>query len=318
MATNLYALIEQRPGHPNFGLPFYIGIGTSKRPYRHLEQSRSKRGHRNWRLHEVIVSHRIIGLIPGIEFLAIYEKKSDAGEAEKELIKKYGRLGIDPGGILCNLAVGGQGPDVELMQLPEIRKRNSDSQKRRDRSSWYASTEAARRNAVDKDINARRSISSTAHNKMEWSDPEKSAKRIAAMKGKKKTMTHRAIESRKINLEKARSEEFSQIRHDAAIAKWRDPAFRQKRSVNQSAAWDDPEKRANMLAGRSEGISKSWQDPETREKRIAAIKAAYKKPTPEQEAKRIAAIRASAERRRAEKSAAKDASPTLFKTDGER
>ena len=61
----------------------------------------------------------------------------------------------------------------------------------------------------------------------------------------------------------------------AAIERnWADPAFRDKRSKNQSAAWQDPAKRANMLAGRSAGISNSWKDPETRARRIAGIKAA--------------------------------------------
>ncbi len=64
MTTNLYALIEVRPGHPNLGQPFYVGIGTAKRPYRHLAQSRTTKGHRNLRLHEILVSHRALGFVP--------------------------------------------------------------------------------------------------------------------------------------------------------------------------------------------------------------------------------------------------------------
>ncbi len=116
MTTNLYALIEARLGHPCFGEPFYVGIGTAKRPYRHLAQSRTKRGHRNLRLHEILVSHSALGFVPGVMIIATFETKDAAGIAEIAEIARYGRIGIEPTGTLCNLARGGQGHDAELMR----------------------------------------------------------------------------------------------------------------------------------------------------------------------------------------------------------
>lgn len=277
MSTNLYALIEARPSHPNFGRPFYIGIGTAKRPYRHLAQSRATKGHRNLRLHEILVSHRLLGIVPGVQILAVYPDKATAGQAEKEAIKLHGRQGIEPTGILCNLASGGQGPDAELMRLPEVRKRNSDAQKRRHPDTFLASTEAARRNAIDPQINATRAAVSTAMNNRTWADPEIRARRTAAMLGKKKTLSPEAIQARRANGAKSNTPEANALKSKASLERWARPEFVAMRSRNQTAAWADPEKRANMLAGRSEGISKSWDNPEVRARRIVGIKAAAMK-----------------------------------------
>lgn len=277
MAVNLYALIETRPGHPSLGAPFYIGIGTSKRPYKHLAQSRSKAGHRNLRLHEVLVSHRALGITPGVEILGVFPDKATAGEAEKEAIRRHGRLGIDEGGTLCNLASGGQGPDSELMRLPEVRERNRQAQLRRPRETLESLIAAGRANSIDPQINAVRAAASTNANNSSWADPEIRARRIAAMKGKKKTMTAEAIAARQANARTPKSEEALAAQRAAVERNWADPEFRAKRSRNQAAAWKDPEKRANMLAGRSEGIAQSWRDPAVRKRRTTGIKASANK-----------------------------------------
>lgn len=274
MSVNLYALIERRPGHPRLEQPFYIGIGTAKRPYKHLAQSRSKAGHRNLRLHEILVSHHALSIIPAVEIIGVFPDKTAAGEAEKDAIRRYGRIGIETDGILCNLAVGGQGPDAELMRLPEMRKRNSEAQKRRTPESRANLIAAGRANARNETINANRSKASTESNARSWADPEVRARRIAAMKGKKKTLSPEALAARRANAQGGKTAEARAKRSKASLERWQDPDFKDKRRRNQSAAWQDPEKRANMLAGRAQGIAKSWKDPEVRARRIAAIKAA--------------------------------------------
>lgn len=274
MSVNLYALIESRNGHPQVGLPFYIGIGTAKRPHKHLLQSRSKAGHRNLRLHEVLVAHRELGTVPVIQILAVLPDKAAAGEAEKAAIKRYGRIGIEPYGILCNIAGGGQGPDGELMRMPDVRRRNAAAQKRRPKESFENVIAAGRKNALDPEINARRSVASKAASTLSWTDPEIRAKRIAGMKGKKKARTAASDEARYANAQKSRSAEACAKRSAELLERWSDPAYKSRLAVVSRKTWDDPEKRAAMLAGRSEGISASWQDPETRARRIAGIKAA--------------------------------------------
>lgn len=271
MTTNLYALIETRPGHPRLGEPFYIGIGTATRPYRHLQQSRTKVGHRNLRLHEILVGHQALGFAPRILIIASFETKDEAGKAEKAEIAKYGREGIDPRGTLCNLAKGGQGPDAELMRLPEVRKRNSEAQKRRSPESRAGSDAALAANRLNPEVEAKRRRNSSAPQKASWSDPEIRAKRTEAMKGKKKTASPEALAARQANAGKANTPEANAKKGEAARLRWADPEFRAAMAAKRIAAWQDPEKRARMLAGRSEGISESWKDPEVRAKRIAGI-----------------------------------------------
>jgi hypothetical protein len=237
METILYALIEGRIGHENFGKPFYIGIGTQSRPQRHLALAKSKAGHRNWRLHEVLASHRSIGIVPEIEVLATFATKDEADAAEREHIARWGRFGIEPDGILCNLASGGQGPDAALMQMPEIRQRNAEAQKKRLRSGVpEGSRQAIEQNAVDPAINAVRAAASTAMNNRTWADPEIRARRIAAMKGKKKTRSQASDDARRANAKKAQSKEAQE-----------------KRTAELKARWADPEKRARMIAARAHG-----------------------------------------------------------------
>ncbi len=217
---------------------------------------------------------RILVHTPGIVILGIFPDKASAGEAEKEAIKRYGRIGIDEGGTLCNLACGGQGPDAALMQLPEIRQRNSEGQKRRSPESRAKSDAALAAARLDPVAQAKKRETSKASQKEAWADPVTRARRTEGMRGKKKTASPEALAARQANLAKAHSEEAAQARRDGNVEKWKDPDFREKRSRNQAAAWRDPEKRANMLASRSAGISSSWNDLDVRARRIAGIKAA--------------------------------------------
>jgi hypothetical protein len=269
--TNLYALIESRPGHPNFDKPFYIGIGTAKRPRKHLRDARSKAGHRNWRLQDVLAAHFLANIEPLICILAVYNDKESAALAEVQAIALYGRIGLDIGGILTNLAVGGQGPDADLMRMPEIRKRNSDAQKCRSPESRARSIAALAQNRLDPIIQARRAENSREPARKSWRDRDVRAKRQLQMLGKKKTMTPESITARQVNARLPRSQDSRARSQAASLRMWSDPAFRIKRSVNQAAAWQDPQKRANMLAGRSEAQIASWKDDGIRDRRITGL-----------------------------------------------
>lgn len=254
MTTNLYALIEGRIGHENFGKPFYVGIGTDKRPYRHLREAKSKAGHRNWRLHEVLASHYSTGIEPVIDIIAAFETKESAGVAEREHIARWGRVGIEVGGILCNRASGGQGPDAALMRMPEIRDRNAKAQlalgKEALAERGQRGGNSASKNPANKVI---KSTASTAMNNRTWADPVIRAKRITAMTGKRKTKSAASDEARRANAKKGRTPEAAAKKAAAAKARWADPEFRAAMAEKKRQAWQDPMKRARMLAARAHG-----------------------------------------------------------------
>lgn len=92
----VYALIDPRTNEP-----FYIGKGCGDRPKDHLGES--KRSRENPRRYYKIQSIRKAGLEPGIEYLGSALEEQAAYDLEAKLIAKYGRKGLDKGGILTNL-----------------------------------------------------------------------------------------------------------------------------------------------------------------------------------------------------------------------
>lgn len=64
--------------------------------------------------------------------------EEEAYDLERELIRKYGKLGIDPGGVLINVAIGGAGaPGVP--KTPETRKMISENNLKPEvREAWIA------------------------------------------------------------------------------------------------------------------------------------------------------------------------------------
>jgi hypothetical protein len=307
MPTLLYSLIDQRPDHPNSGKPFYIGIGTKSRPHYHLREARSLAGHYNSRVQEVFAAHFALGIEPTAEIVKSYESRDEAIVAEIEHIAFYGRIGIEPGGILCNLAAGGDGPDPSILAVPAVKERliaslranwaDPDLRERRlatltktnaalttdhrvaaskkvSQEARQKSTEALLATFNDQDIMARRAENSREPQRQSWLDPVIRATRIDAMTGVPKTMTPEAIAARQANARAPRSQEALDAQLAAVIRNWADDAFRDRMSDAHIAAWQDPQKRANMLEGRSEGIAQSWQDEEVREKRTTNISAA--------------------------------------------
>lgn len=113
----LYGLYERRPTSPWVGQPFYVGIGSLKRPAAHL--SKCRRGqHRNSGVQSIFDEHIKDQMEPEARILAILPNREYACETERKAIAVFGKRA--DGGCLVNVAAGGDGPDPALMQNPEI------------------------------------------------------------------------------------------------------------------------------------------------------------------------------------------------------
>lgn len=274
MPTILYGLIEQRPDAFYFGHPFYVGVGTERRPRAHIRSARTERGHRNPGVHDIIAGHLAFGIEPAIRIFQSFSTRAAAFLAEIDLIAVYGRVGFEEGGILYNLSRGGTGPDAELMSRPEIAARNAEAQRRRSPESKAKSLQALMKAVSDPKVLARRAESQREPMRQSWLDAGFRTKRIEAMTGIPKTMTPDAMAARKANANAPRSPEALAAQLAAVMQAWDNPDFRIRRSEGMLAAWQDPEKRARMLEGRSEAQTELWKNPEVREKRSKAVRSA--------------------------------------------
>jgi hypothetical protein len=120
----VYNLLDPRYEHHP---PFYTGKGSGNRANMHMHES--KRRHENPRKYAKIQKIRAAGLEPIIEYYATDLSEEDAYKLEAELIIKFGRAGIDEGGILTNLLLDGRPPlrsgPMSDEQKEAIRKGNS-------------------------------------------------------------------------------------------------------------------------------------------------------------------------------------------------
>jgi hypothetical protein len=110
----VYALID-----PRVDLPFYVGKGSNDRVYFHLtEQSRAKSD--NPRKYNKIQKIRNDGYEPEIKIVRHFENEEDAYLYEEELIKKYGRIRYDEGGILTNICESSRPPALKGRTYQDI------------------------------------------------------------------------------------------------------------------------------------------------------------------------------------------------------
>ena len=127
MKYYVYALID-----PRTNTPFYIGKGSKNRMFDHLKDNRGVRKQ------EVISQIRKDGLEPVPTKLVENLTEDDAYKKEIELIKKYGRKGIDENGILCNNLLEAFPPimtDDLKAHLSKVKKNVSFSQEHRKKLS---------------------------------------------------------------------------------------------------------------------------------------------------------------------------------------
>jgi len=267
MTVCLYALIEQRHGHQNFGLPIYIGIGTAKRPRSHIKQARSPSGCRNGLLNLTIRQHLDAGIEPVVEILAVFATRPEADEAERAAIKQYGRLGRDPGGILCNVAHGGDGPDSTIMNDPEVLQHLSEASKRRWATPGFREAQIARFKEVAASDEWHAKVSKRTKDAI--NEPEARAKHVAALRRISASITKE---------------------QKSAWGKSVTDEVKAKRIAALERARHDPISQARKSAGNSIAMKASWADPEARAKRKAGLKGVKKTRTAASDAARAYAV----------------------------
>lgn len=109
---------------PRNNKPFYIGKGSNSRVWEHLKETKENTD--NIFKYRKIQKIRKEKLEPIIKF---YKKniidENEAYKLETKLIKKYGRKGIDPGGILTNRTTDSYPPHngFSKINLEKLRKR---------------------------------------------------------------------------------------------------------------------------------------------------------------------------------------------------
>lgn len=86
--------------------PFYIGVGTGNRFLHHLYKAS------NPLMRRKLEKLQKLGVSIGIKILYESDDRGKANIKETKLIAKYGR--INDGGVLCNVASGGDGGDTYL------------------------------------------------------------------------------------------------------------------------------------------------------------------------------------------------------------
>ena len=112
----VYGLIN-----PKTKLPFYIGKGKNNRAKDHLFLR--KNDSYNKRKKGIIKKLLNENLKIDIEYYFKNLSNKKACQKEKELIKKYGRIGFEEDGILTNLTKGGEGGDTSMFFTEETRKK---------------------------------------------------------------------------------------------------------------------------------------------------------------------------------------------------
>ena len=110
----VYELID-----PRVNLPFYVGKGKDDRVYFHLsEKTRAKSD--NERKFNKIQKIRKEGYEPEVKIVEYFENENDAYFYEEVLIKKYGRIRYDEGGILTNICESSRPPNLKGRTYQEI------------------------------------------------------------------------------------------------------------------------------------------------------------------------------------------------------
>jgi hypothetical protein len=114
---------------PRDGLPFYVGKGSGDRCMDHLRESedRTTNRHKFYRIQYLLSN----GLQPIIEkVIENIQSEDEAYLLESDLIKKYGRIGYEDGGILTNICLDARPPSPKGKVKSEThRQRLSESHK---------------------------------------------------------------------------------------------------------------------------------------------------------------------------------------------
>lgn len=111
--------------NPITNLPFYIGKGCDYRCYKHLTETAENT--ENYKKYCYIKGLRNKGYEPIVEKIKENMLESDAYNLETKLIQHYGRIDIEPNGILTNICLDNRPP--RTIWTEERRKKNSERMK---------------------------------------------------------------------------------------------------------------------------------------------------------------------------------------------
>jgi hypothetical protein len=93
---------------PDEKLPFYVGKGKNDRKYKHLKETKENtENYLKWcKIQSILNKNKF----PIIEEVFETDIENEAYEYEKKIIQKYGRKGLDDGGILTNRCLDNRPP----------------------------------------------------------------------------------------------------------------------------------------------------------------------------------------------------------------
>ena len=132
---------------PRTNLPFYIGKGKKNRKFNHIKNQKESK-HENADKFSVIQSILEEGLCPIVrEIESNIQDETEAYNREDFYILKYGRRGIDEGGILTNKTLHGHPP-----------KPIWDNEKKQRHSEWNAKYWTEDRKAQHREIAKKNAI----------------------------------------------------------------------------------------------------------------------------------------------------------------
>ncbi len=230
----IYAYIDVRPSRE--GEVIYVGKGTyTKRNKFARLDSHWKSGvdHKNRLFANVLQKIRALGLEPIRKVISWHATEADAFSAEMENISLY-RL-RKHGGTLCNLTVGGEGPNG-MIHRQDTKEKIGQASKNNWADPAYAAKKSTslRATLAQPDAKQRRAQASVTN----WANPEFKAKTSAAIKAAKSDPAFKAKLS------------------ETCKALWVDPAARQAQSEKMKAVLADPEAKARKSAA----MKKMWAE----------------------------------------------------------
>jgi hypothetical protein len=282
ISRQMYALVENRPGNRMFGEPFYIGIGNTARPRKHLTLAKYG-AHYNADVQKVIERHLVAGVQPGVRTLVVGPPVYIA-ELEQKAIALYGRHRVkQERGILCNISKGGDGADAELMSDPEILAKISAASKAMFDRPGYRAAHSARSKAAYASQELRDRVG--AATKAALAKPENRARLLAALD---RIHAQRTPEQYREYAKKARDNDPGRAEAD-----------RQRLIARQAAITADPVLAAKRREIRSRDAKAQWAA--NRDKMITSLRGVKKTATPAWKAARAKAVAAMHAAKRAKK-----------------